>query len=1281
MAVTINAKGTSVPYFKIGKGGTTVYQGTADPSVEFSPIENDVWIDSANNSVRYRTNSNTWTAAGATIATGANPPSNPTYGDLWFDDGSTGKIYIWLGNGWVDTSPTPTISDINDVSLTSLSDGQVLTYDSANSVWINTTTSSSLNDTDGLPEGSTNLYFTNARADARIAAASIDDLNDVDTSTIAPMANQTIVWDASSSLWKPGNRIETAEFSIELAQHNLYELADIDVAGLQNNSVLKWDNNAASWVVGTNSVAGATASAIIPVALAHITLSNYTANSGTGISWGTYQYSSGNYGYYEFTFTTAQPNANYAVITDMVVAGDTNISPEVSNRTTTGFRVNFYDNNGTELNVGSVATYEPVIMVYASNPIQSVTSDTYTSSDDLAEGSTNLYFTDARAIAAVEGEATLDLTGALTVTGNSTLNDKVTIVDDGSNPLDLNRLTDTGDFIAFQVDSVQQGTIGVDSANHFVFEADLGYFKLRSQGATQLQVEPSRVRFNTPAYFAVDVGTEFMQVEGGVDDTFETRFFITEPTADALITFPNATGTVALTSYVDQATNNSANWDTAYGWGNHSLAGYLTSYTETDPIFSASAAANITAGQILSWDTAYGWGDHSIQGYLTSETETYSTATELLTAIKTVDGIGSLLDADQLDGQEGSYYLNYNNFTNTPTIPSSSDDLTEGSSNLFYSSVLATSDARAAISVSGDLSYDSANGIISYSTPTNVSAFTNDAGYLTTVALNDLSDVVITTPSANQVISYNGINWVNSSTNANNWDDAYSWGDHSLAGYLTSETYSTATELLTAIKTVDGTTSGLDADLWDGNQFADYIDQSVTTASNVTFNDVTVSGTLYSDDVTATNVTITGNLAVSGTVVTVNTETVTFDDNILLLNSNATGTATQNAGLEIERGDDVNVLFVWDETNDRWTFGAEDVYTTGDLTVNDVSANTVVTSFSGNLAVNLNNINTDNLAEGSANLYYTDERVDARIALNDTNDYVDSISFDTSDGGLTLGRTGNLSDLTVNLDGRYQIAGTYDNYVSWNISDGTYTEAITSAETLTIAGGGGATASYNSSTNTLTISSSDTIDYINSAAFDIATGILSLTGVGNAGASVDLDGRYSLTDTTYTAGDGLTLTGTVFSANVNGGLEIDINDDIIISDTSVANGSYGSADSTTTFTVNSRGQLTAAGTTPISITASQVSDFNDGVKAAMAMTHSGVYYVSASDETSNSSANLGISANTLGFNLAGKEIYMVYLNRLLLRPSEYTLDTGTGTITFQQNLLSQNDEIEAVYYG
>lgn len=43
------------------------------------------------------------------------------------------------------------------------------------------------------------------------------------------------------------------------------------------------------------------------------------------------------------------------------------------------------------------------------------------------------------------------------------------------------------------------------------------------------------------------------------------------------------------------------------------------------------------------------------------------TAAEILTAIKTVDGTGSGLDADLLDGQSGTFYLAWANFTGTPT--------------------------------------------------------------------------------------------------------------------------------------------------------------------------------------------------------------------------------------------------------------------------------------------------------------------------------------------------------------------------------------------------------------------------------------------------------------------------------------------------------------------------------------------------------------------------------------------------------------------------------------
>lgn len=53
----------------------------------------------------------------------------------------------------------------------------------------------------------------------------------------------------------------------------------------------------------------------------------------------------------------------------------------------------------------------------------------------------------------------------------------------------------------------------------------------------------------------------------------------------------------------DFVAGDKAKLDEAYGWGDHATVGYLTS--ETDPIFSASAAFGIAAGDISNWNTAY----------------------------------------------------------------------------------------------------------------------------------------------------------------------------------------------------------------------------------------------------------------------------------------------------------------------------------------------------------------------------------------------------------------------------------------------------------------------------------------------------------------------------------------------------------------------------------------------------------------------------------------------------------------------------------------------------
>jgi len=118
--------------------------------------------------------------------------------------------------------------------------------------------------------------------------------------------------------------------------------------------------------------------------------------------------------------------------------------------------------------------------------------------------------------------------------------------------------------------------------------------------------------------------------------------------------------------------------------------------------------------------------------------------------------------------------------------------------------------------------------------------------------------------------------------------------------------------------------TGVDTELAD-NQITVSIGQPVYTTSDVTFNDVTVDGTLFSNDITANTVVIAGNLVVEGTTTTVNTEEINLADNIIVLNSNldANTAPTQDSGIQINRGSGNSVRFFWDETNDWWSTGPD----------------------------------------------------------------------------------------------------------------------------------------------------------------------------------------------------------------------------------------------------------------------------------------------------------------------------------------------------------------------
>ena len=147
---------------------------------------------------------------------------------------------------------------------------------------------------------------------------------------------------------------------------------------------------------------------------------------------------------------------------------------------------------------------------------------------------------------------------------------------------------------------------------------------------------------------------------------------------------------------------------------------------------------------------------------------------------------------------------------------------------------------------------------------------------------------------------------------------------------------------------------------------------------------------LGSNALTANDVTVNGNLTVSGTTTTVNTEELLVADNTVVLNSNYTGSSpSENAGIEIERGTQTNKTLLWDETSDRWTVGTETFV-----------AGTVIANLTGDVTgtvSSLSNHDTDDLAEGAVNLYYTTARAntdfDAQLATKTTNDLTEGTNL------------------------------------------------------------------------------------------------------------------------------------------------------------------------------------------------------------------------------------------------------------------------------------------------
>lgn len=102
MSITINARGTSIPFFTIGKKGVTLYQGSSDPQSTYTMKNGDLWINDSTYAI------NTWNSTSSTWV-----PPVLNYLKFPNTDGTSGQV--------LSTNALGQLSFVNRVSTISVS--------------------------------------------------------------------------------------------------------------------------------------------------------------------------------------------------------------------------------------------------------------------------------------------------------------------------------------------------------------------------------------------------------------------------------------------------------------------------------------------------------------------------------------------------------------------------------------------------------------------------------------------------------------------------------------------------------------------------------------------------------------------------------------------------------------------------------------------------------------------------------------------------------------------------------------------------------------------------------------------------------------------------------------------------------------------------------------------------------------------------------------------------------------------------------------------------------
>jgi hypothetical protein len=266
--------------------------------------------------------------------------------------------------------------------------------------------------------------------------------------------------------------------------------------------------------------------------------------------------------------------------------------------------VNFDSSNGTLTIQTSGTDFADVL-----------TLDPFTTAD-LTEN-TNLYHTTSRARSAISAGGDLSYNSSTGV---------MSFTESDRSPADIRGLFSAGGDLSYNSGTGQFSF--TDSAQH-----------------TSAEI---RAMFSAGGDLSYNSGTGQFSVTKFTTANARSSISLTDAGGAGSASYNSGTGVITYNGPSDTEIRGkiSAGGDLAY----NSTTGVVSFTERTD----GEVRGLISAGGDLSYNSGTG---------VMSFSETYSTASELLTAVKTVDGATSGLDADLLDGEHGAYYrINvYNN--------------------------------------------------------------------------------------------------------------------------------------------------------------------------------------------------------------------------------------------------------------------------------------------------------------------------------------------------------------------------------------------------------------------------------------------------------------------------------------------------------------------------------------------------------------------------------------------------------------------------------------------